>query len=265
MITNLLPDQMPALGGNPHLEAIEVPMDLVHILAFDTRKPALRDRRVRQALVHAVDTGLISRTLWGESAQRMPALQIAAFGKFYHPEHQGLTYDPGRARRLLAEAGWQKQEIVIRVPGGYYVNMLSAAQIVQEMWLAVGVPSRLEVRENISTLTAPGMDVFPTSVSFRFADPLGGGLMLNLSRRYSLQMQGFWQPVRFNEIADSLALATDEDERQRLWLTLLDEFDAEAPALILYPVQEVFAKRRNIRFSHYPLYYMDFRPGNFGY
>ncbi len=53
--------------------------------------------------------------------------------------------------------------------------------------------------------------------------------------------------------------------RKRLWRALLDEFEAEAPALILYPVREYIAKRRAIRWSHPPLYYMDFRPASLAF
>jgi peptide/nickel transport system substrate-binding protein len=133
------------------------------------------------------------------------------------------------------------------------------------MWRAVGVPSRLETRENVATVNQPGADVRPTSISFRFGDPLGGGLMVHMSRQYSLQTGGFWQPEKFNAISEALAAATEPAERRRLWLALMDEYEAEAPALILYPIQEVFAKRRDIRFTHYPLYYMDLRQKNFGY
>jgi len=129
----------------------------------------------------------------------------------------------------------------------------------------VGVNTRLETRENLSLLTQPGADIRPTSIAFRFPDPLGGGLAVHLSREYSLQRSGFWQPVRFNEIVDALRVAGDREERKRLWLALLDEFEAEAPAVILYPVREYFAKRRAIQWQHPPLYYMDFRPGQLAF
>jgi peptide/nickel transport system substrate-binding protein len=264
LVTNLLPDQMQDLAGDRRFEAVAVPMDLIHVLFFDTRQAALRDPRVRQALVHAVDTELLARTLWGEGAHRMAAMQVPSFGDLYDRDRKGLEYDLDRARRLLAEAGWKAPEIVIRIAPGYYVNMLSAVQIVQEMWRAVGVPSRLETRENAATVNQPGADVRPTSISFRFGDPLGGGLMVHMSRQYSLQSNGFWQPEKFNAISDAFSAATEPAERKRLWLALMDEYEAQAPALILYPIQEVFAKRRDIRFSHDPLYYMDLRPKNFG-
>ncbi|MFI5011462.1 MAG: ABC transporter substrate-binding protein [Hyphomicrobiales bacterium] len=265
LVTNLLPDQIPALANNRHVEAVAVPLDFAHILYYDTRRPALRDPRIRRALNHAVDYELMGRALWGDGFRRMAALQLPSFGDFYDRDREGFPYDPDKAKRLLAEAGWRGEEIVVRIPADYYLNLLPATQIVQEMWRAVGVPSLLEVRDNLASVTQPGADVRPTSIAFRFADPLGGGLMVHLAKDYFIQAQGYWTPTAFNEISDAFRAATDPAERHRLWLRLLDEYEAEAPAMILYPVQEVIGKRRDLRFTHYPLYYLDLRSYNLGF
>jgi peptide/nickel transport system substrate-binding protein len=265
LVTNLLPDQMPSLASDRRVEAVAVRLDFAHILYYDTRRPALRDPRIRRALNYAVDYDMMGRALWGEGFRRLPAFQLPSYGDLYDRDRQGFAYDPDKAKRLLAEAGWKGEDIVIRIPSDYYLNLLQAAQIVQQMWLAVGVPSRLDVRDSPASLTQPGADVRPVSVSFRFADPLGGGLMVHMAKDYFIQAQGFWTPIAFNQISDAFRAATDPAERRRLWLRLLDEFEAEAPAMILYPVQEVFGKRRDLRFTHYPLYYMDLRSYNLGF
>jgi peptide/nickel transport system substrate-binding protein len=265
IVTNLLPDQAPSLARSSKVQAVSVAMDLVHILYFDTRSALLRDARVRQALNYAIDYDLLGGALWGEDFQRLAALQTAAFADLYDRGRIGFAYDPDKARRLLAAAAWKPQPIVIRIPAGYYLNLLQAVQVVQEMWQAVGVPSRLEIRENLALVAQPGADVRPTSVAFRFSDPLGGGLMVHFARDYLIQAQGYWQPTIFNSLSDRFRGATDPGERRRLWLGLLDEYEAEAPAVILYPVREIFGKRRNIRFGHYPLYYLDFRNYNLGF
>ncbi len=259
LVTNLLPEQIEGLDRNPTIEGVDVALDFAHILYYDTRRPFLRDARVRRALNHAVDTDSLGRSLWGPGFKPMRALQIPAFGNLYDANRRGFAFDPDRARRLLREAGYRGEELTIRIAPGYYLQMLQAVQVIQQMWLAVGVNTKLETRENLSLITQPGADIRPTSVAFRFPDPLGGGLAVHLSREYSLQQGGFWQPVRFNEIVDALRIATDPAERRRLFLALMDEFEAEAPALILYPVREYLAKRRSIRWSHPPLYFMDFR------
>jgi peptide/nickel transport system substrate-binding protein len=259
LVTNLLPEQIEALADHPTLEGVDVPLDFAHILYYDTRRPALRDARVRRGLNHAIDYELLGRTLWGAKFVPMPALQIPAFGDFYDASRRGFTFDPDRARTLLREGGYRGEELVIRIAPAYYLQMLQGVQIMQQMWSAVGVNTRLETRENLSLLTQPGADIRPTSIAFRFPDPLGGGLAVHLSKEYSLQRAGFWQPVRFNDIVDALRIANEREERKRLWLALLDEYEAEAPAVILYPVREYFAKRRDMRWAHPPLYYMDFR------
>src|SRR5262245_1773530 len=265
IVTSLLPDQAPTLAKHARVEAVSVPMDLVHILYFDTRSPLLRDARVRQALNYAIDYEQLGRAMWGDDFQRMAALQIPAFGDLYDRSRTGFAYDPDKARKLLAAAGWKPQAIVIRVPADYYLNLVRCIQVVQEMWQAVGVPSRLEIRENMSLVAQPGADVRPSSVAFRFADPLGGGLMVHLAKDYFIQTQGYWQPTAFNALSDRFRAATDPAERRRLWFALLDEYEAEAPAVILYPVREIIGKRRDIRFNHYPLYYMDFRNYNLSF
>ncbi len=265
IVTNLLPEQAASLDGHPTLEGVDVALDFAHILFYDTRNEVLRDKRVRQGLNFAVDYDTLGESLWGPKFQRMAALQLPAFGDFYDAKRPGFTYDPERAHKLLKDGGYQGQEIVIRITAGYYLQMNLAVQAIQAMWADVGVKSRLETIENAAQLVQPGADVRPTSISFRFPDPLGGGLMVHLSRDYFIQKSGFWTPTRFNEISDALRLATDHGERKRLWLALLDEFEAEAPAMILYPVREYFAKRRSIKWTHYPLYYMDFRSFNLGF
>lgn len=265
LVTNLLPEQAETLKGSPTLEGVDVELDLAHLLYYDTRNPVVKDARVRRGLNHAVDMETIGKSLWGPKFQRMAALQTPAFGEYYDAGRRGHFYDPDLARKLLKEGGYRGEEIVIRITPGYYLQMDLAVQVIQQMWEAVGVKSRLETMENIAQLVRPGADVRPISVSFRFPDPLGGGLMVNLSKDYSTQKSGFWQPVKFNAISDELRLATDPAERKRLWSALLDEYEAEAPALILYQAREYIAKRRNVRWSHYPLYYMDFRPFNLSF
>jgi peptide/nickel transport system substrate-binding protein len=208
---------------------------------------------------------MMGQALWGEGFRRMAALQIPAFGDLYDADRRGFAYDPDRARRLLREGGYRGEELIVRIAPNYYLQMLQGVQVIQQMWAAVGINTKLEIRENLSALTQPGADIRPTSIAFRFPDPLGGGLAVHLAKEYSLQQAGFWQPVRFNELVDALRLATAPEERRRLWLALLDEYEAEAPAVILYPVREYFAKRRAIRWSHPPLYYMDFRAGQLAF
>lgn len=72
------------------------------------RNPLFVDREVRQALMYALDRDLIAETIYEGYAIRadgtQPVLSVA-----YDPDTIDTiyTYDPDRARQLLADAGWE--------------------------------------------------------------------------------------------------------------------------------------------------------------
>lgn len=88
----------------PLLKVFERPA--VYYLALNEKAFApFKDRRVRQAFAHAVDRAQILKTVH-EGLPRQ-AQGIVPYGvPGYNAAFQGLPYDPDRARKLLAEAGY---------------------------------------------------------------------------------------------------------------------------------------------------------------
>lgn len=75
-------------------------------LGFNLRRPLFQDRRVRQAVAHAVDKEeLVAIVLHGlgqaVGSHYRPGTWV------YNPETKSYPHDPDKARALLAEAGWQ--------------------------------------------------------------------------------------------------------------------------------------------------------------
>lgn len=72
---------------------------------LNTRIKPLDDRRVRQALVHAIDREAAVSEIWlGRFALAKGILPPGTLG--FNPKLKGLPYDPARARELLAQAGY---------------------------------------------------------------------------------------------------------------------------------------------------------------
>lgn len=263
MVTNLLPDQVSQFDGYDDVEVISVPLDLVHMLIFDTSRPVLSDVRMRKALSHAIDYDTLGRTIWGETFVRPNGLQTPSFGDLYDPERVHAPYDADKARALIAEAGYNGEELIMRLIPGYYVGSDDAIQIVQAMWAEVGINMRIEFVENAKMALEPGADIRMISAAFRFPDPLGGGVIVAFGPNALPQQRGYWKPENgYNETGDELLAAEDPLERRRLFQKMLDLFEEEAPGTILYAANEIFAKRRDISWSHAPLYYLDLRPGS---
>ena len=77
----------------------------VRFYAFNTRTKPLNDRRVRQAIVYAIDREAIVQDVY--SGQYTFARGILPPGTLgFNPRLAGYAYDPQKARDLLAEAGY---------------------------------------------------------------------------------------------------------------------------------------------------------------
>ena len=72
---------------------------------INTRMKPLDDRRVRQALVYAIDREVVVSEVWlGRYALARGILPPGTLG--FNPKLKGYPYDPARARELLAQAGY---------------------------------------------------------------------------------------------------------------------------------------------------------------
>ncbi|MFC6145798.1 TIGR04028 family ABC transporter substrate-binding protein [Corynebacterium nasicanis] len=86
-------------------------------LSFRFMHPHLRDIRMRQALIHAIDRTEIMHTLFSDSY--VPATSALAHTALGYREQEGAyVHDEARARELLDDLGWAPGPDGIRARGG---------------------------------------------------------------------------------------------------------------------------------------------------
>ena len=91
----------------PGRQYVKRPQFNLRFYGLNVRMKPLDDRRVRQAIVHAIDrAGLIQQVFQGRYHLAQSILPLGTLG--YNPGVRPLTYDPARARALLAEAGYPR-------------------------------------------------------------------------------------------------------------------------------------------------------------
>jgi ABC-type transport system substrate-binding protein len=146
-------------------------------IALDTQK--LADVRVRRALNHAVDkTQIVQKVLFG-----VGRVADSPIGSAYrvHAPVGAYEYNPDRARRLLAEAGWRPgaAPLTFLVPTTGHAGWPELSQAVQSYLKAVGVETKLLGQEwatYLATVRKPaaerGFDM--TLLSWGTADPDSG-------------------------------------------------------------------------------------------
>lgn len=264
IIVDVTPDQIPDLRARQGIRVQSVVLDNSHVVVFNTQHPLLRDKRVRQALSLAIDRQALVDGLWNGETYTPNGHQLPSFNEMYDAERVGYRHDPGEARRLLREAGYRGETIVFRMIPNYYLNGLEAAQVMQEMWRAVGVPVELQMVENFRAVRTDDVAMYAWSNSYRFPDPTAAINVLWGPRSGIQRTNRYWTaPEEFNRLSEELVSTADIGERRAKFQRMLDIFEDEMPMTILYNPTTAYASKASIRWEPYSLYFMDFRPDVF--
>ena len=213
-------------------------------LMFNCEKPPFDDVRVRQALLYAIDVDSLIGTYMAGHARAATSL-LPDYFRHYHRAATVYSYDPEKARKLLAEAGVDELALTLRANDNW-VSTLAPA--IAEDWKAVGVTAEVVLLDttalfaDLSTEPEPGT-LLPFDVVLSPGDPscFGNDADLIISWWYG---DNVWTRARsrwattpaFAEVAELLAEArskTSEDEQQPLWNHCFDIIVAEVP---LYPL-----------------------------
>lgn len=85
-----------------------------HQMLIQTRTDSLlRDKRIRQAIAHAIDSAEVARVLTRGLAQPNPSA-VALASPYHTAVHDSSqSFDPAKSRALLREAGYSGEQIVI--------------------------------------------------------------------------------------------------------------------------------------------------------
>ena len=213
-------------------------------LMFNCEKPPFDDVRVRQALLYAIDVDSLIGTYMAGHARAATSL-LPDYFRHYHRAATVYSYDPEKARKLLAEAGVDELALALRANDNW-VSTLAPA--IAEDWKAVGVTAEVVLLDttalfaDLSTEPEPGT-LLPFDVVLSPGDPscFGNDADLIISWWYG---DNVWTRARsrwattpaFAEVAELLAEArskTSEDEQQPLWNQCFDIIAAEVH---LYPL-----------------------------
>jgi peptide/nickel transport system substrate-binding protein len=265
--TNIAPDQLATVEGDPALKAEGAATALFHMLILNQNHPKLRDPRIRQALILGVDRNLLNEALWLGKAIVPDSHTMAEFGEMYMPELKTFTYDPERAKALLAEAGYDGSEITFDTQGSYYTNGFLAAQAITEMWSAIGV--KASVRDLPSwTGGDPTMMTRNWSNPMYFTDPVGSFGVMWAPGGPSEGEGRFNTDAAYAEVWDRFRFSEKTEDRKAAYAELMEISVANPAFMPLYRPYESWAMRRQVNWKPQPgniPYVLDFRAGSISF
>ncbi len=144
IINELPPFAVEQVRNSPNAEVMTVNGTRSFFIAMNVKGEIFDDIRVRQAVAHAIDKKLIIDKILGGNAEAINGiLSPDAFGK--NKDLDGYSYDPEKARALLAEAGYPDGiEVTMDVQGSYK----DTAQAVASLLTKAGIKTQVAVGES---------------------------------------------------------------------------------------------------------------------
>lgn len=266
------------LSGSIDMIAGELGLDIDQAIAFEKRNaarfavlyqpgliyehldvmldnPILADRRVRQALVLALDRQAISDRLF---AGKQPVAATSVHPLDWVHATDGVPaygHDPERAKALLDEAGWKPGPKGIRVNAKgeplAFELMTTAGnrsrelvqQVLADYWKRVGVearirnePPRVFFGETVSKRRFTGLALFawlsaPESLP---RTTLHSESIPSEANNWAGQNSTGFRNAEMDRLIETAEVELDRDKRKALWAGIQRIYAAELPAIPLY-------------------------------
>lgn len=225
---------------------------------FGKQNPSLRDKRVRQALAHAVNKELLAEVIHQGYATPGSTIVHTANGHWHNDKIEKFPFDLARANQLLEEAGYTERDsdgvrrnaegtrleyellVINRFP-----EEIRAAEMIRDWWKEIGVAITITAADGatISSLNYPDYehDMFLWGYSGR-PDPNFILRIMLTSQIQGAADAGYSNP-EYDALFDQQARELDPARRK----AIIDEMQRiiyeDSPYIVLYYTPAVGAYR----------------------
>jgi peptide/nickel transport system substrate-binding protein len=223
-------------------------------LDLNLDNPVVADRRVRRALLLALDRDVINRQLYGGQQQSAPTF-VSPLDWVFDPSIPAVKQDLNEAGRLLDEAGWRMGLDGFRVNAKgerLSLDLMTTAgnrsrelvqQVLQAQWKAAGIetrirnqPARVLFGDTLVKRRFQGLAMFawmsapenvPRSILHSEEIP-------SSSNGFSGENFVGFRDRTVDALLDRIETTIDPDERKALWFELQRIYADELPAIPLF-------------------------------
>jgi peptide/nickel transport system substrate-binding protein len=258
VVNDLMPDIVHQLERDAALQAHTAPGVDFAYLGFNLRDPALRDRRVRQAIGYAIDRQSIVDHL-RRGLGRLATGLLPSQNPMFADDVLQFTYDPPRAMALLDEAGYRDPDGPgpqprLRLSLSTSTNEEARLQcsVIQEHLRRVGI----EVDVRSSEFATFYQDVVHGRFQLFTLQWVGGSMVdPDILRRvyHSTQTptaggfnRGSYSNPDVDRLLDEASAAADEDARRRAYAAVQRLVAADAVYIPIWNKTNVMVARRGL-------------------
>ena len=229
--------------------------------AFRFDHPLLKDKRVREAIIHGVDREEILRVLFSESYP-LATSSVAETGLAYKDQSAAYTFDPEEAKRLLDEAGWEPGPDGIRVKDGQRLVLRTNTALPQprskevmtmvqdqlgELGIGIQVNAGDQATQNADAKDINKVQIYHSMVGRADYDVITSLYGIN-NRDAFLNQDAEGNPIdeHLQELLDAVLDTPDKDGRTKATEEVQDYLTEQAYVLALFEEPVVYAVRPGI-------------------
>lgn len=225
-------------------------------LGFRFNHPFLRDKRVREAIIHGIDREEIIRVLFSESYP-LAKSSVAETGLGFKDQSTAYTFDPEESKRLLDEAGWKPGPDGIRVKDGKRLVLRSNTALPQprskevmtmvqdqlgKLGIAIEINPGDQATQNADAKSIDKVQLYHIMVGRADYDVIAS--MYSVNNRDALLNQdeeGNPLDAKLEELLDKVTSSPKSEDRKKAVEEVQDYLTEQAYVIPLFEEPQVFA------------------------
>src|SRR5690606_8592328 len=227
----------------PGVKILEVSGTRVWYIGLNVNMKPFDDKRVRQAMNYAVDVDtIIQGLLFGKATKTDNPLFPRVFGYKSTPVY---SYNPQKARQLLAEAGY---------PNGFEVTLDTQPPFKELAEALAAQYAEVGIRVNVNIMEVNALyDKYEPGNSQMFLTSWGNSELdadATLARNFwSGRVDAYtnYSNPEVDRLIELGAITLDQEERLKYYHEALDLIVEDAPWVFLYTASEVYAVRDSVK------------------
>ena len=244
-------NQVRALQGRPGIVTGIADIFQVDLVQLNTLKKPLDDVRVRKALNHAVNReAIVKGIFFGNAKLAVSAVPVMT----HHNENlKPYAFDPGLAKKLLAEAGHPNGFAITMLLSAGNVTHRQVAAVIQDDLRNVGITLTLQQIDGATLFTTTKSGNYEMALSYCSSDTIDPDQMIGFTSINPERANAFhteWKSARVNELYELERKTRDGEERGKMFKEMNAIVHAEAPFIFLYHQGAPFAVRSNVEGFH---------------
>ena len=250
------------------LDVVRFPNNVYRYIGINLRQEIFQDKALREALLYAIDReGIVESLLEGNGSVIEAPFLPAGWAKPDDSQLVKRSYDPEKAKSILAEAGYTDKDGngVLESPDGTELSFVykipsdnpiteHVALVVQQNWKEIGVDVSLQQMEYgklaQEAIFDHDFDFYTLNCQFGF-DP---DIMLwwhssaatDEKGKPSWNFDGYKNP-ELDKVIDASNTSLKQEERQKLLNECAKIISTDVPMIFLYVQDNAYAYPRNLQ------------------